>query len=110
MTKHVMIAAMALFSISGAAYADDLKPMNARSIDLGTMSGVAYYTVKPEGYHVVATLIGNDAETPVRFEATLVSGQTLTLSTPRAAGAAPVKVEISREVDRVLVREANAIN
>lgn len=110
MTKQVVMAAVAVFAFGGAALAEDLKPMHARSIDLGTMAGVAYYTVEPEGYHVVATLAESDAGTPVRFEATLVSGQTVTLSTPREEGLPEVKVEISRVADQVLVQEANAIN
>ena len=74
------------------------------------MSGVAYYTVEPEGYHIVATLIADDANAPVRFEAILVSGQSITLSTPREVGMAPVKVEISRVADRIEVQEAPMIN
>ena len=88
MTKQIAMAALAVLSLVGVAAAGDLKPMHSRSIDLGTMSGIAYYTVEPEGYHVVATLTDENAVTPVRFEAVLVSGQTITLSTPREAGIA----------------------
>lgn len=110
MTKHIVTAALAVLALGGAAIAGDLKPMHSRSIDLGTMTGVAYYTVEPAGYHVVATLTGNDADAPVRFEAVLVSGQTVTLSTPREAGMAPVSVDIMRVADQLIVQEAVAIN
>jgi len=110
MTKQIAMAALAVLSLGGVAAAGDLKPMHSRTIDLGTMSGVAYYTVEPEGYHVVATLTAVDAVTPVRFEAVLVSGQSVTLSTPREVGMAPVKVEISRVADRIEVQEAPMIN
>ena len=45
---------------------------------------------------------------PVRFEATLVPGQSMVLSTPREAGIPPDAVEISRHADTVLVHKATA--
>jgi hypothetical protein len=110
MTKQIAMAALAVLSLGGATAAGDLKPMHSHSIDLGAVSGVAFYTVEPEGYHVVATLVADDAGTPVRVEAVLVSGQTVTLSTPREVGMPPVKVEISRIADRVQVQEALITN
>lgn len=110
MTKLIAIAALAALSFAGDAAAVELKPMHSRSIDLGTMAGNAYFTVEPEGYHVVATLIGNDASAPVRFEAVLVSGQTVKLSTPREVGMPPIMVEISRVADQVVIQEPAAIN
>ncbi|NGO51576.1 hypothetical protein [Allomesorhizobium camelthorni] len=108
--KNIAVAASAVLALGGAAAAGDLKPMHSRSINLGTITGVAYYTVEPDGYHVVATLAQNDAGAPVRFETVLVSGQTMTLSTPRAAGMPPVKVEIGRTADQIHVLEALATN
>lgn len=108
--KTIAIAALAVLAFDGAAAAGELAPMHSRSIDLGTMRGIAYYTVSPDGYHVVATLAHSDSGAPVRFEATLVSGQTITLSTPRATGMEPIKVEISRMADQVQVLEAVATN
>ncbi|WP_442581907.1 hypothetical protein ACSBOB_07985 [Mesorhizobium sp. ASY16-5R] len=111
MTKLIAIAALAALSFGGDAAAGELKPMHSRSIDLGTMAGSAYYTVESEGYHVVATLIGNnDSSAPVRFEAVLVSGQTVKLSTPREVGMPPIMVEISRVADHVVIQEPAAIN
>ena len=111
MTIHrtILAAAFALASI-GAAHADGLRPIEGRSIHLGEVSGVAYYTVERDGFRVVATLAQGEAGTPVRFEAVLAPGQSVVLSTPREAGAAPNAVEISRQGDRVLVHEAAVTN
>ncbi|MDQ6432713.1 hypothetical protein RB623_01435 [Mesorhizobium sp. LHD-90] len=110
MTKLIAAAALAVLAFGGEAAGGELKPMHASSIDLGTMTGIAYFTVEPEGYHVVATLIGNDSSDPVRFEAVLVSGQTVKLSTPREVGMPPVMVEISCVADQVVIQEPAAIN
>jgi hypothetical protein len=109
-SKHMILAALAVFAFATPAISGEMKPMSAESIDLGTMSGVAYYTVEAEGYHVVATLAHRDSGAPIRLEAVLSSGQTLTLSTPRDAGQAPLRVEISRVADAVRVSEAMATN
>ena len=102
-------AAVALASM-GPARAEGPEPGQGQSIDLGAVSGVAYYTVERDGFRVVATLAqpGEDAAVPVRVEAVLAPGQSVVLSAPRAAGAAPDAVEISRHADAVLVRKAAA--
>ncbi len=48
-----LIAALA---VVGTAQAEDLRPLQARSIEIGHASGVAYYTVSDDGFRVVATL------------------------------------------------------
>ena len=103
-----LAAALALASI-GVAHADGLRPIEGRSIDLGTMTGVAYYTAERDGFRVVATLGQGDTGTPVRFEAVLAPGQRVVLSTPRGVGMASDAVEISREKDTMLVRKATAV-
>ena len=62
MTIHrtIIAAAFALTAI-GAAQADGLRPIEGRSIDLGDVSGIAYYTVEPDGFRVVATLAQGEA-------------------------------------------------
>ena len=84
--------------------ADGLRPMEGKSIDLGGISGIAYYTVERDGFHVVATLAQGEAGTPIRVVSVLAPGQRVVLSTPQQAGA----IEISRKGDSVLVRKANA--
>jgi hypothetical protein len=89
----------------GAARADGLRPIQGQSVDLGEISGIAYYTVERDGFHVVATLAQGEAGTPIRVVSVLAPGQRLVLSTPQQAGA----IEISRQGDSVLVRKAKAV-
>jgi hypothetical protein len=102
----ILAAASALAFIS-VAHADGLRPIEAHRIDLGPASGTAYYTVERDGFRVVATL-AQEAGTPMRLEAVLAPGQSIVLSTPREAGAAPDAVEISRQADTVLIGQAAA--
>ena len=85
------------------AHAESLRPMAGKSIDLGEISGIAYYTVERDGFHVVATLAQGEAGTPIRVVSVLGPGQRVVLSTPQQADA----IEISRKGDSVLVRKAN---
>ena len=106
--RTILAAALALAS-AGLAHAEGLKPAQGQHIDLGAVSGIAYYTVERDGFRVVATLAqeGQDGA-PVRVEAVLAPGQSVVLSTPRGAGTLPYAVEISRRADAVLVRRAAA--
>ncbi len=103
--RTILAATFALASIS-ATHADGLRPIEARSIDLGEWSGVAYYTVERDGFRVVATLADGEEGTPVRVEAVLAPGQSVLLSTPHAWGVAPNTVEIGRRGDEVFVHGA----
>jgi hypothetical protein len=87
-----------------AAQAEGLRPIEAKSIDLGGISGVAYYTVERDGFHVVATLAQGQAGTPIRLVTVLAPGQHVVLSTPQQASA----IEISRKGETLLVRKATA--
>ena len=49
--KTTLAAALALASI-GPAHAEGLKPLQGEVIDLGDVSGVAYYTVERDGFRV----------------------------------------------------------
>src|SRR4051794_4070890 len=107
--RHTLLVAATFTFVSlTAAYADGGRPIEARSIDLGELSGVAYYTVERHGFRVVTTLAQGEAGTPVRIVAVLAPGQSVVFSTPREAGGAAVAVEISRQADTVLVRKAAA--
>ena len=70
------------------------------------MSGVAYYTVEPDGFRVVTTLAQGDAGTPIRFVSVLAPGQRVVLSTPHQAN----ELEISRKGDNLIVRRANVLS
>ena len=114
MIRHTILAATLALGFAGSAFAETLKPVEARDIDaqgidLGTVSGVVYYTAEPDGFHVVATLAqGGEDNVPVRVEATLAPGQSVVLSTPHGVGEAPETVQISRQADTVLVHKATA--
>src|SRR5215472_12474189 len=92
------VVAVAL--VVGGVRAEAIQPIEGKRIDLGTMGGIVYYTVQPDGYRVVATL-GTD--TPVRFIATLTREQSVTLSTPRGVGEPAVEVRIMRRGEQLLV-------
>jgi hypothetical protein len=96
-------AALGIASLASAR-ADDLRPMEGKSIDLGEISGIAYYTVERDGFHVVATLAQGEAGTPIRVATVLAPGQHVVLSTPQQVSA----IEISRKGETVLVRKAIA--
>jgi hypothetical protein len=104
--RNMLFATAFTLASLGAAHADGLRPMQARSIDLGKVSGVAYYTVERDGFHVVTTLAQGEAGTPIRLVSVLAPGQRVVLSTSDQAGA----LEISRQGDSVLVRKANAVS
>jgi hypothetical protein len=104
--RGAFFATAVALAFAGPAHADGLRPIDAKSIDLGGVSGVAYYTVERDGFHVVTTLAEGEAGTPIRVVSILSPGQRVVLSTPaQAAG-----IEISREGDRVLVHRSNPVS
>src|SRR5215813_289487 len=87
-------------------HADGLCPIEAKSSDLGEVSGVTYYMVERDGFHVVTTLAQSEAGTPIRVVSVLAPSQTVILSTPHKARA----LEISWKGDSVLVRRAKTVS
>jgi hypothetical protein len=104
--RSILFAAAFALATLEAAHADGLRPIEAKSIDLGEVSGVAYYTVERDGFHVVTTFAQGEAGAPVRVVSVLVPGQSVVFSTPHQAAA----LEISRNGDSVLVRRAKAVS
>jgi hypothetical protein len=104
--RSTLFAAAYILASSAIAHADGLRPIEAKGIDLGNVSGVAYYTVEPDGFHVVTTLAQGEAGTPFRIVSVLASGQSVVLSTSQQAGS----LEISRNGDQVLVRHDTVAN
>jgi hypothetical protein len=80
--RSMLVAAAFALAPLGAAHADGLRPIDAKSIDLGEVSGVAYYTVERDGFHVVTTLAQGMAGTPIRVVSVLAPGQSVAFSTP----------------------------
>jgi hypothetical protein len=106
--RSTLLAAALTLTTLGAARADSVQPMHAQTIDLGEVTGVAYYTVEHDGFHVVTTLVQGEIGTPVRVVNILAPGQSIVLSTAREIGGAPVEIEISRQGDTLLVRKTAA--
>jgi hypothetical protein len=73
-------AAFGIASLT-AAHAEGLRPIEGKSIDLGGISGIAYYTVERNGFHVVTTLAQGESGTPIRVVSVLAPGQRVVLST-----------------------------
>jgi len=79
-----------------------LRAGSAQSIQVGYVSGVAYYTAERDGYHVVATLsVGGGA--PVRINATLQPEQEVSFSVPGAEGTAESSVRFARHGDDLVI-------
>ncbi len=102
---RTVIAAAALALVAGTAHAEGLSPSEGRSIHLGDVAGVAYYTVDRDGFRVTATLAQGEAGTPVRVVGTLAPGQSLVLSTPHEVGTPASTVAFRREGDHDAGRE-----
>jgi hypothetical protein len=106
-----ILAAAVGIAASGTALAGDLRPVQSQGIDLGRVAGDAYYTVEPDGFHVVATFAERgEASAPVRFQTVLSPGQAVIFSTPRGVGEQPVSFTIKRQADRVIVAKTSWTN
>jgi hypothetical protein len=104
--RNMLFATAFALASLGAAHANALHPIEAKSINLGGVSGIVYYTIERDGFHVVTTLAQGEAGTPIRVVSVLAAGQRMVLSTPYQADA----LEISRQGDSVLVRRANVVS
>jgi hypothetical protein len=102
--RSTLLAAAFTLASLGTIHATGLRPIEGRSIDLGDVSGIAYYIVESDGFRVVATLAQGETGTPIRFVSVLAPGQRVVLSTPYQPGA----IEISRNGNSLLVRKTNA--
>ncbi len=109
MTRRAALLGFGMVLASASAQAMDLKPVQGATIALGGMTGVAYYTIEPNGYRVVATLAAAGAETPLRFEAVLVEGQELLVSVPGPVGTNPTELVIARSGDRLSISDAPVV-
>jgi hypothetical protein len=92
---------------AGDLHAEELRPIQSRTIAMGPVSGTAYYTDDAAGSRLVATLGGDDGSAPVRVVATLVAGQSVTLSIPAGVGETAVEVTFSRRDGRVFVDDGS---
>jgi hypothetical protein len=101
MYRYKVLAALCV--MAGNASAGELKALQGGSIDLGAYHGVVYYTEGDRGYQVVTTIAEGAEGSPVRCEATLDEGQSLTISVPGGLNEPSKALEISRAGGRLLV-------
>jgi hypothetical protein len=100
--RNILFATTFALASLGTARADGLRPIDAKSIKLGPVSGVAYYTVERDGFHVVTTLAEGEVGTAIRVVSVLAPGQRVVLSTAQSGS-----LEISRKGDSVSVRSVD---
>lgn len=100
--RKILYALVLSFSATAGAAAADLKPMESHIIDLGSVRGVAYFTVEREGVRLVATVIQEETGTPIRVSTLLAPDQSLKLSIPGAENTPEIPVEFIRKGNRVL--------
>ena len=105
MSIRSLLVAAAFASLQ-PAHADGLRPIDAMSVDVGELSGVAYYTVERDGFHVVTTLAQGKTGTPIHVVCVLAPGQSVAFSTSHQVNA----LEISRNGDSVLVRKVKSVS
>ena len=109
-TSPTLFSAVAITCIMGSAHAYELTPMKGFSVKLADVKGSAYYTIEKDGYQVVATLASSEEATPVRFVATLLSGQKVIVSVPRAFGQSAIEIEIKRIEDRLFMNDGTQLS
>ena len=108
--RTILASAIVAAGLVGQALAQPVEPIHSQIIDLGTVDGDVYYTVQPNGFHVVATFAEPGNGQPVRFETVLAPGQSVTVSTPRGVDVPSESVSISRQADRVFVRRGPLVD
>jgi hypothetical protein len=101
MERCLLFAAVCV--ITSPLYAGEVAEIQAASIDLHGFWGIVYYTSQSDGYRVVATISEGESGLPVRFEATLLDGQKLTISVPNKLGEPSNVVEMTRLHQRLVV-------
>ena len=94
------LLAAAVLAIAGLAtvQAANIPPVTGHWTKLGKhFSALVYYIDEPDGFHVAVTTqqgLRNKAAVE-RFETVLAAGQSASVSIPRAAGEAPVRIVFS---------------
>lgn len=106
--NRLLLTLSASLLFAGAASATELKPLAAESVDLGQVTGVAYYTVEQGGLKLVATLTAAEAATPVRVSALLAPGQSISVGVPAEQGGREMLVSFSRQGDRIVTARSAA--
>ena len=102
---RIVTGLFAALAISSLAQAAEMRPMQATSISLAGVTGVAFYTEVADGYQVVATLAAGESGVPVRFVTTLAEGQKMRVSVPQAADQEAMELVFARFGNSISVSE-----
>jgi len=105
-TVHAAVIATLTSLASASAWAGG--PV-ARTIDLGAVHGVAYYTEEAGSFRVVATVAQRDGQ-PIRVETMLAPGQSIVLSTADGRDVSVSSVELSMKDNDLQVRPVATTN
>ncbi|MFD1333658.1 hypothetical protein ACFQ4O_16770 [Methylopila musalis] len=108
MSLRAAIVSLALIGSAASAGAVELNAGSASRIEVGDRKGVAYYTVEPAGYRVVAGLARRAGVPPLRIETTLAGDQRVLALSPQGVGEPLAALEIVRQGDKVFVRPLGA--
>jgi hypothetical protein len=101
---RILVFALVLSLVAfSSVRADDMQPQEAHTVSLGTLTGVAYYTVERDGYRVVTTLAQDESSSPVRFVAVLLPNQKVTISVPGGLNGRSATIDIIRQGDNVTI-------
>ena len=103
-----VFAASTMARTSSTPTPGSLAPLQAHSIALGPVTGIAYYAAQPDGYHLVATLAAGEDATPMRFETTLMADQKVVLSVPQPAGEPALEVQFAHSGEGITVTDLSA--
>lgn len=100
--RNILYALVLSLAAAATANAGELKPLRSHSIDLGSVKGVAYYSVDSDGVRLVATLTQGETGTPIRVSTLLAPNQSVRLSVPGETNTPEIPVEFVRRGDRVM--------
>lgn len=101
--KTIFVATALTVAALGAAHGGELKPLAAQSIELGEVTGAAYYTVEGDDFRVVTTLQAGETGGALRFVSMLSDGESLTVQVPSNLGNPSNDLVIERTGDSVRV-------
>jgi hypothetical protein len=109
---RTLLAAAAL-AVAGVATAQaaDIAAMTGHVTKLNAdSSALVYYTIAPDGFHVVVTTQHglSDRAAVERFETVLAVGQSTAVSVPQGTGEAPARIVLSNTGDHLHIAEPNA--
>ena len=110
MRHFIALVALTGVCLAGLpATAQELRPIEAYSLHLGSVNGNVYYDRTGADDTLVATLSATPDSSPIRIVTTLGPGQRTTVSVPRGVGEAALEVTFARRGDTVFVLDRDTV-